>query len=46
MKSAQRPQVRMDVIADRLGLVLIFVGTLLNGYSGPIARFTARVFSI
>jgi hypothetical protein len=43
-REAQRPQARRDVIGDRVGLVLIFVGTLLNGSSAPIGRFAVRLF--
>ena len=42
-REAQRPQARRDVIGDRVGLVLIVAGTLLNGYSAWIARFAVRL---
>jgi hypothetical protein len=46
-RESQRPKMRRDVVADRVvGVGLIATGTLLNGYSGPIARFFARIFSI
>lgn len=38
-REAQRPQVRRDVIAERvIGVFLIAIGTLLNGYAAPVAR--------
>ena len=45
-REAQRPQKRSDVIAEQVGLALILAGTLLNGYSGPIARFITSILPI
>ena len=43
-REAQRPQAVKDVIGDRIGLVLVFVGTILGGYSAPIARALMHAF--
>jgi hypothetical protein len=38
-REAQRPQIRRDVIAERIiAVVVIAVGTLLNGYGTPLVR--------
>jgi hypothetical protein len=37
---------RSEVIADWLGLVLIFLGTLINGYSAPLSRAIAHALSL
>lgn len=38
-REAMRPQVRRDVIAERIIAVLVIaVGTLLNGYAAPLVR--------
>jgi len=38
-REAQRPQIRRDVVAERvIAVVIIALGTLLNGYGTPIVR--------
>ena len=44
-REAHRPQAVRDVIGDRIGLLLIFVGTILSGYSAPITRALMHAFT-